>query len=291
MTRRNGLRAAALIALILTASAVLLPLAQADHAYSHRYIVFGRVVDAAGNPVPGLTVNMGSPEGDRNFEPEGPCADQPNTETEAFGPTRTRPVTNEFGEFVYCFHTHQMSRILPPALTIAVDGTNYENEFEMDAYRRHSFVPIVLDEVRPDANTDILDSTYTLQGTAWRQGSRDDNLEGVRVFGFTVDQAPVNVTFTYNGKAPMQLSSTTNNYGDWAIRVPVEERVESGTVAVTINGQTFTEELNATLGTTHVASYFEKNSVPVPGAAVALAGILAAVAIVGLVAGGRRGRS
>src|ERR1700752_1037177 len=98
---------AGLLALLLFAGMTLLPVAAADHSYSHRYIIYGRVLDANHDPVQGVTVNVGY---DSVFQGtlEGACANQPGTETEAFGRTQNIPVTNAWGEFMVCFHKHGM---------------------------------------------------------------------------------------------------------------------------------------------------------------------------------------
>lgn len=239
---------AALFALALLAVSLALPLATADHAFSHRYIVFGRVVDASGDPVSGITVNLGY---EPPFEPEGSCANQPNTDTQAWGPTTTRPVTNDYGEFMFCFHTHSMSRTLPGTGIVRIDDADYEKRVEFDPYTRHSFVPIVLDQERAEPNPAASD--FTLHATVWRDVG-ETFLEGVKVFGVTVDNAPVDITFTYNGKEPVKLSSTTNGYGDVAIRVPVTERVTSGTVTMTVANVTKTQEIDAQSAKLGVAS-------------------------------------
>lgn len=277
MLRRFGTKGVAVAALALLAVAALAPVAEADHAYSHRYIVFGRVVDSAGNPVPGLNVDLGY----QDFQPEGPCANQPNTETEALGTTRTTPVTNAYGEFIFCFHTHRMSDQLVGHGIVRLLDLDVTKEFDFDAYTRHSYVMIQLDSVHPNADTDLLDESYTIQGTAWRKGGADTYVDGVKVYGHTVDQAPVNITFAYNGKEPVTLTTTTNNYGDFAIRVPVTERPTTGQVTIEIAGDTETFSVDPTYGTTAAKVTLEKVSDPFLAKLGLVALVVAGVAIVG----------
>lgn len=277
MLRRFGTKAGVTLALALFAITALAPMAEADHTYSHRYVVFGRVVDAAGNPVQGLGTNLGY----RDFQPEGACANQPNTETEAFGVTRTTPVTNEYGEFIFCFHAHRMSDQLEGHGIIDIAELQLTHEFEFDAHTRHSFVFIQLNETHPRANPTILDESYTIMGNVWRETSKDTYLDGVKVYGLTIDNAPVNITFTYNGNEPIRLNATTNAYGNFAIRVPVTERPTSGTVTIEVANETVTHPIDGTYGVTAAKVTLERVSDPFLSKLLIGAGILAAVAVVG----------
>lgn len=225
----------------------LTPAVLADHAYSHRYIVYGRVVDAENNPVAGLTVDLGVV---KPFQPDGQCADQPGTETEAWGPTRARPITNQFGEFIFCYHIHSMSRSTPGGGIVRIDSLDYEKEVEFDGYMRYSFIPVKLDTVHPNANKTILDQFYTVQGRAWEDHGTNIKVETIRVYGDTVKYAPVNITIQPEGKDPITLNTTTNGYGDFAVRVPVESRLTSGTVTVEIEGRTFSAPIDGETGVT-----------------------------------------
>lgn len=235
--------AKALLVALAFLAVTALPLVAADHAYSHRYIVYGRVVDAENDPVPGLTVDLGY---EKPFEPEGTCANQPGTETEAFGPTRTTPVTNELGEFVFCFHTHAMSRTTPGMAKLRIESLDYEHNFEFDGNMRVSFIHLTLDAVHPAANKTVGSELYTVLGRAWRSSSTATSIESIRVYGDTAHNKPVNITLTYNGKDPMFVNTTTNNYGDFSIRFPVVERPTSGSVSIVIENETFTQSISPT---------------------------------------------
>lgn len=265
------------LALMVLLTTTLLPLAVADHAYSHRYVVYGRVVDANGDPVPSMTVRLG-------FQDvtgiEGNCANQPGTETEAFGRTETRQVTNEHGEFMFCTHVHQLARSLPGAAIVSVENVNVTEEIDVNF--RTSFVVVKLPDVRENANKNVRDTTYTVLGRLWRDSS-SDRVEGIRVFGETVDNVPVNITLNYDGKT-VKVNTTTNNYGDFAVRVPVESRPTSGTIVVEAVGETHTEEIDPTAGATQMKIETEK----APSALLSgntlwvIVGIAAAVGIIGL---------
>lgn len=232
---------------LLLASTTLLPLAASDHAYSHRYVIYGRVVDADGNAVPGLAVSLTT----RDVETEGACADQPGTDTEAFGRTMDRRVTNPYGEFMFCRHVHSMARSLPGTATIVLEGANnHTTEVRLDPYYRVSFVPITLPEVRTDANADSLSKEYTVIGRLWREGNARTHVEGIRVFGETLDNAPVNVTLEMPGAEPIRVNTTTNNYGDFAVRVPVSARPTAGSVVIEVENRTYRQDVDPKVGTT-----------------------------------------
>lgn len=275
---RLGAKAPALALLAMLSLAALAPLAAADHAYSHRYIVFGRVVDAENNPVPGLTVDLGY---EKPFTPEGPCANQPGTGTDAWASTQTSPITNSFGEFFFCFHAHSMSRTTPGVGIISIDALGIEERFEFDGYMRYSVVPIRLASAHPEANETAFQTTYTVQGRAWEDAGTDIRVEGVRVYGDTLHNQPVEITFAYNGKEPVTLNTTTNNYGDFAVRVPVTERPTSGTVTMKIRNETFTQDVDGETGVTAFRAEVEKPNDPFLAKALIGVGIAAAVVVGG----------
>lgn len=241
MSRRLAVAKAFFVALAFLALVAALPLAAADHSYSHRYIVYGRVVDAENNPVPGLTIDLGT---QKPFSPEpGGCADQPGTATDAFGPTRNQPITNDFGEFIFCYHTHAMSRTAPGTAIVRIASLNYEETIEFDGFIRYSFVTIKLDGAQGTANKTANEDFYTVSGRAWRAAGSDIRVDTVRVYGDTAHNKPVNITLTYNGKEPITVSTVTNNYGDFSVRIPTSERATSGTVTMVIENTTFTQSV------------------------------------------------
>lgn len=274
---RNRLGMGIGLALMVLLTTTLLPLAASDHAYSHRYIIYGRVVDANGDPVPALNVRLG-------FEDvtgiEGNCANQPGTETEAFGRTETRQVTNEHGEFIFCTHVHSLARSIPGNSILSVEGINVTTE--IDVYYRTSYVVVKLPDVRENANKNVRDTTYTVLGRLWRETS-SDRVEGIRVFGETVDNVPVNITLNYDGKT-VTLNTTTNNYGDFAVRVPVESRPTSGTVLVEAVGETHSAPIDPATGASQIKIETEKARSPLltGNTLWVIVGIAAAVGIIGL---------
>lgn len=243
-----NLRLIALTLAWLTLAVAILPTAGADHAYTHRYVVFGRVVDADGNAVPGLRVQYRF----EGLETEGECDPrQRETQTDAFGPTITDLVTSESGDFIICAHAHRMSRFEPGTLVVTIPEADVEERLPVDPYWRSVFLPVQLDEAHPQASGQPLESNYTVVGRAWRP-TGEVQLEGIRAWGRTIDQEPVTVMLEVPGQEPVRVKTTTNNYGDFAIRIPVESRLEAGTVRVEVAGETFTSDVSPALGISSV---------------------------------------
>lgn len=274
-------RALALAGVLTSLLLALVPTAAADHAYSHRYIVYGRVIDAENDPVPGLTVDLGYKP---PFKPEGPCGNQPGTETQAFGPTRNQPVTNQFGEFTFCFHTHGLSRGTPGTGIVRIDAHGVEKEVEFDGFMRYSFVPIKLDSVVPTANKTANEQFYTVLGRAWEATPSEIKVEGVGVWGDTIYNTPFNVTIAIDGREPEVVSGQTNTYGDFAVRIPVASRPTGGSVTFAIDGKEFndpTAAIDPEFGVTHIRGQVgELKTSNIPGATLlAILGVVAIAAI------------
>lgn len=280
MTQRSW-RRVALAALLASLVLAALPLAAADHAYSHRYIVYGRVVDAENDPVPGLTVDLGYKP---PFEPEGPCGNQPGTETQAFGPTRNQPVTNQFGEFIFCFHTHGLSRGTPGTAIVKIESNNVQKDVVFDGFMRYSFVPIKLESVMPTANKTANDQFYTIMGRAWEASDSELKIEGIGVWGDTLHNKDFNLTVEIDGRPTETIAGTTNNYGDFSVRIPVESRPTGGKVTLHMEGVEFkspTASIDPEFGVTHIRGQVgDLKTSNVPGAPiVALLGLVVVAAI------------
>lgn len=276
--RLRGRMSHRLLLAALLAALALTPVALADHAYSHRYVVYGRVVDVDGTPVQGVLVDLGT----QNFPGvEGQCNAQPRTETEAFGRTETRPQTNEYGEFIFCFHVHNINRVEPPTGIAAVEAYNFTHEFRFDPYTRFSFVPVKLDQDVPEANPQPAAGSYTVLGRLWQASSDRVTVEGIGVFGETVDLEPVDVTLRLADGTEIEANTTTNNYGDFAIRIPVTSPPTGGKVIVESRGQTFESDVDTTVG---VSSFRGEMQAPANQTARNLlwgALVVAAVVVVG----------
>lgn len=287
MSPRLRARAPLVVALLVLVT-MLAPLAAADHAYSHRYIVFGRVVDANGDPVPNVTLSLRYHE----FTPESQCGTQPGTETESYGTTQNNPpwifpqqpvlaYTDSYGQFIFCFHTHQMSRTLPGGATVVVQGHNITKEITFDALTRNQFLGIELPTVEPTASKEARDTSVLVYGRLWRPESGEPFVENIRVFGHTLNHVNVSVTLTLPDGSKLQRNATTNNYGDFAVRVNTTARVSSGTVEIQAENQTFTQALDGKLGVAAFRAEFPKKADPFVRNLLIALGVVAGVAVVG----------
>ena len=272
MTRVAALALAALLALTL-----LLPVAAADHAYSHRYIIYGRVVDANGDPVRALTVNIAT----RDFEPEGQCGTQPGTDTDAFGVTRTEPQTNDYGEFIFCYHTHALPRALPGSATVSIPEANYTQEVTFDPYFREMFLPIQLPDVQAGANKDVQAVNYTVLGRLWRPTTGDTTLESIRVYGLAVANQNVVVTLALDDGTKVVKNATTNNYGDFSLRFPVNGRPTGGTVTIQAGDYSESKPVDAKMGVTSFKSTLPKQTDPFVRTALIGLGVVVGLGVIG----------
>lgn len=242
MSRR--LQAAALsgVALLLLVSTAL-PLAMADHSYSHRYVMWGRLVDANGDPVPGMTMDLGA----ELFNPEGACRGATGSDigTDAYGPTVYDPVTDEHGDFVFCFHVHTLNRVEPGRGFIRIQEMPEFGplEVQFNAFLREQFVLVQLPETHENADTTAVEGAYTVLGRLWREASgRSQSVENIEVFGDVLQQEPVQVRLLDpQGNVVGNATTTTNDYGDYAVRVPTQARFTEGTVEVTAADKTTTQ--------------------------------------------------
>ncbi|HEX2022734.1 MAG TPA: hypothetical protein VHH36_08465, partial [Candidatus Thermoplasmatota archaeon] len=200
------------LALLLT---LLLPAAAADHAYSHRYVLFGRLVDADGAPMPNATIEIGFSE---QVALSGACA-QPrdaSTDTEAFGVTQHRPRTDARGDFMACIHLHDLpGRGLRANLRRQGDDAGGIS-YPVDVEARQDVVTFRL----PQALGGAPDGTHTVAGRLWQRANRSVLIEGVTVAGDTVKDAEVTVALLAADGAALATDATrTNAYGDFATRL------------------------------------------------------------------------
>lgn len=191
-------RALILAALLL---APLLPHAQADHVYSHRLVIDGRVLSADGLPVPGREVIFSS-ETIRDH----PCAGSPH-----------QNVTDEWGDFRFCFHVHDL--YASDAITVRVGNTSVEHR--MDTATRRIIPTLILDPSEEGHAPPDWERTFHLTGRVWRGGSTV--LEGVPVYGLVQTGVPVNLTITYANGTPETRVLNTTQFGDFGTTIVLDE--------------------------------------------------------------------
>lgn len=188
----------------------------ADHVYSHRFVMEGRLVGNDGLPLPGRVVTFFS-EG-RDFSRA--CGDEPQ-----------RAITDEWGDFRFCFHAHE----LEPSTVVGVSVGNVTVRKPMDTAFRRTVVALAEPNetgVAPPG----WNETFRIAGRVWEYGTRE--LEGVQVFGRAVAHAPVNLTLhTPDGDQLMALG--TDGYGDFDATIRLIEGVAAANVSVKIESLGF----------------------------------------------------
>lgn len=98
---------------------------------------------------------------------------------------------------------------------------------------------------------------------------------------------PVNITLTLTNGTSIRTNATTNNYGDFAVRVPLEEPANAARVTIESRGRTFEEDADPLAGATFVrGEYGERptgrsmTAIVVIGAVVVAGGVIAVYSFV-----------
>lgn len=229
--------------------------ASADHVYSHRYLVYGRVVDADGMPLEGLNVQ---PDLSNFADYEGGCGQE----------TRQQLTTDAAGLYYFCGHVHSSGSSTHQISVAVTDGQTIldQQTLSSDPDLRRSHVNFQLDDPFPDrrGDTDAFNDSYRLRGVIWQE--EDTRLERVTVNGVTYNHEPVwaNITTadgtTHPGTfvpSPFNDPSTvdqgdehrgvTDTYGDFVFtwsNLPAD--LEGAEVTVVSQGETVTEPLDTT---------------------------------------------
>lgn len=227
------LRSVCILALLLTAQ-----VARADHTFSHRLVVVGRVVDAEGSPIEGAVV---APEG-LPHGVTGACDDQPGSATRAWGETKMRPRSDASGWFVHCFHDHD---VRDGTYTVRVENASGDvlavQTIPVESLFRISFPTISLEGgLPPDLRVGSQEGLLVAGRLA-----RDADapiVESIR----TSAVATGNMSFEVevegrSGETIARLTSVTNAYGDFAELVPLEEPARR--VVLKAGGHSFGHDL------------------------------------------------
>lgn len=199
---RFPLRAAGLAALLLVSIA---PVGAADHVYSHRFVTEGRVLTEAGLPLANATVEFDSTS---PYFVE-PCGGQPH-----------QNVTDEYGDFRFCFHIHELDP--SDRITLRVGNTTLERGIDT-AFRR-GIVNLVVEDEAEDVPEDWHE-TYRFAGKVWRAGST--SLEGVPVYGVAQAHAPVNLTLILPDGIEAHRTVFTDAYGDFDVTYRLPSDVDA----------------------------------------------------------------
>lgn len=185
-----------LFALVVFVALFLVAPALADHVYSHRFVVEGRLVGIDGTPLPGRLMTLTSTEEDFLEN----CQDG------------QQHVTDESGDFKFCYHQHDLA----PSAKVFVTYGNVTATRPVDVALRT--ITVFMREpnetgIAPQAWED----TYRISGRAWRPGPQ--RLEGIQVFGEAVAQLPINLTIRGPDATAAVFHTTTDGYGDFDLVV------------------------------------------------------------------------
>lgn len=214
--------------LLLVATLVLLavatPVAEADHVFSHRTYVVGRVVDADGNPAAAMPVTLQF----ANLTPGGRCFD---SRTEVTGPQ---------GDFTVCRHTHA----LPSNASVTVTAGNVSATVPVDPDLRHAVAHLRLDEpsqARDIGGERLFERTYRVQGRVFTLLHAPENAEGVPVNATPRSGANVTIRLVGPGGTLAERVAQVDEMGAYEASLELEGavpegatvRVESGGIAAT----------------------------------------------------------
>jgi hypothetical protein len=210
----------AVLALLL--ALLMQPLAGADHVYSHRFVVEGRLMGADGLPLRGAPIQVST----QGANLVAPCSEA------------QRAVTDEQGDFRFCYHVHALDA--SALVTVRAPGANATLPIDV-ALRHLTF--FLHDETRNGTQPPDWNDTYRIAGRVWHGGAT--TLEGVPVYGTALAQVAVNLTLTSEGDRGSVLASQTDGYGDYDVTI----RLVDGAMAAntTVHVETLGYQQNVTL--------------------------------------------
>ncbi|MHB8604778.1 MAG: hypothetical protein ACYDCK_05935 [Thermoplasmatota archaeon] len=235
MARPIRARTSFLIVLAFVALAFA-PVAAADHVYSHRYIVYGRILDANGFPLVNERVGIQY----QTFNADlGPC----NYEVQA-GTLRGLEVsqqsndivavrTDALGDFFYCAH---IDAPVPVGSQIIIHVRDVTQSYTTDVNYRHTFVQLTIPNATGTPSAAFNDSVAA-SGTVWYPS--EERLENIDVHGIMVDSASVHLTLVANGQT-LEKDVVTTRYGNWSAIFALASPVTSGQLTVTQGATTKT---------------------------------------------------
>lgn len=216
---------------------LFLPVVAADHVYSHRYIIDGRLVGVDGLPLPGREIEL-MVEGDEFFTP---CRDW------------SHPITNENGDFEFCYHMHELQA--GSRLTVS-HGNASETRGVDVAFRRTNLV--LREENESGVEPPTWKSTYRISGRVWRPGPIE--LEGVKVFGEAVVDLPVNLTIHADDGSLKVVTTHTNGYGDFDLELETVEDPSNLSLTLEALGRGQPTQLSAFSHRTYATIYVPPNA-------------------------------
>lgn len=182
---------------LLLAALLLAPVALADHVYSHRYVLEGRLLGSDDLPLPGRGVDFFA-EGDDFLQP---CREGPHDS-----------VTDAEGDFRFCFHHHEIAS----GSRIGVRSGNASEMRPVDLGFRKTYLTLHEPNetgVEPSGWSE----SYRISGRVWRVGAQE--LEGILVYGEAVIGAQVNLTVRDDQGGASVFTTRTDDFGDYDLLV------------------------------------------------------------------------
>lgn len=192
---------------------LLVPLAAADHVFSHRVYVIGRVIDREGLPVSGLSVNatFEGLRGGRCFESK---------------PETTSPT----GDYEICRHSHE----IPVSTNVTVRVAGAERIGAVDPDLRHASANLQLDGPTPARDIQgerTFSRSLLVTGRAFEILRAPFEEEGVSVTARPIGE---NVTVELRDGPDVLANATTrpDEHGLYRVELPVEAIPPGATVSV-----------------------------------------------------------
>lgn len=226
--------------LALLALTLALAPALADHVYSHRYVIDGRLVGADGWPLPGREIRLAA-EGIDLLET---CREG------------SSPVTDERGDFRFCYHLHEIE---PGGRVTATYGDASATRGVDVAFRRSHVLLREPNETGVEAPG--WNVTYRISGRAWRPGPME--LESVNVFGEAVVGLPVNLTVHASDGSTTKFASHTDGYGDFDLEVETVAAPDTLTLTLEALGRGQPTQLEPFFHRTYATIYVAPVGAPV----------------------------
>lgn len=218
---------------LLLVALLVAPVALADHVYSHRYVLEGRLLGADGAPLPGREITLAS-ERDDFLEP---CREGPQ-----------RSVTDGSGDFHFCFHHHEIE----PGALVTVSAGNASATRAVDVALRRTHV-ILHEPNETGAAPEGWNATYRVSGRAWRVGVHE--LEGIQVYGEAVRDLPVNLTVRDAQGGESVFRTTTDAFGDYDLLVETNETPADLSLTLEALGRAQPTQLDAQTHRTYAPIY------------------------------------
>lgn len=193
-----------LLVAVLTLATALLPLAAADHVWSHRIYVVGRVVDADGLPAPGIPVNATF----SNLTIVGSCYDSKGE------------VTGPRGDYEICRHAHALTA--DARVTIRAAGETRELPIDPDLRHADASFQLLTPRTLRDFEGDIeFARTVHVAGRTFALLPEPANAEGIHVNASPIG-GNVTIELIAEGEVIASKNVTVGEQGIYSAQLDVD---------------------------------------------------------------------